>query len=98
MYTSLQATSILELMLPRMSLFFFTTCQEQKHILVHTRWKQTNYISTYIAPELVTKFGLLELVVEPHVNADVIGRHPSGLDVLGQRSIDPDVLLVALEF
>ena len=85
-------------MLPRMSLFFFTTCQEQKHILVHTRWKQTNYISTYIAPELVTKFGLLELVVEPHVNADVIGRHTSGLDVLGQRSIDPDVLLVALEF
>ena len=51
-----------------------------------------------MAPELVRKFGLIELVGEPHVNADFIGRHPSGFDVLGQRSIDPDVPLVALEF
>ena len=84
-------------MLPRMSLFFFTTCQEQKTYF-STYKVETNQLYKYIAPELVTKFGLLELVGEPHVNADFIGRHPSGFDVLGQRSIDPDVPLVALEF
>ena len=51
-----------------------------------------------MAPELLRKFGLIELVDGPLVNVGLIGRHPTGLHVLGQRSIEPDVLLVALEF
>ena len=50
-----------------------------------------------MAPELLSELEVWKLLVEPLVNVGFIGRHPSGLEVLMQRTIEPDVLLVGLE-
>ena len=49
------------------------------------------------APELLSELEIWELLVGPLVNVGFIGRHPSVLEVLMQRTIEPDVLLVGLD-